>query len=147
MNIDTQEYLVASSLERDYMLQAKEERLNRLLDDFDCPPLFLDDEEFETFSNHLERVGLMPKEFYDIGFVLEMGAKKYTPNGWLDKNGVSQDRKSTYASMHRHLSQSLAGIDLDDESGQDHLLHLACRALMLYTRKKRNIVHELDEGK
>lgn len=83
----------------------------------------------------------VPKEMEDWKKVLEMGAKKYTPNNWLEKEGKNCDEKSMHASMFRHLaeSSSMGSCALDKESNLDPLLHLACRALMLYTRRQKGI--------
>lgn len=87
----------------------------------------------------------IPQEMYDWTDVLEMGAKKYGANNWLEPDGKNANEKNTHASMFRHLAKSSAGIINDEESGLDHLLHVACRALMLYTRRKRNIIHKEDK--
>jgi len=78
----------------------------------------------------------LPKEFLDVVKVLEMGAKKYGANSWL--KGEHFDSKSNHESMFRHLSKSLCCKDKDSESDLDHLLHLACRALMEYTLRRRD---------
>lgn len=84
-------------------------------------------------------------DFLDFMEVLEMGAAKYKPNGWLDADGNGTSHKEMHASMFRHLASSSAGIINDGESGLDHLLHVATRALMLYTRRKRGIIHPKDD--
>lgn len=81
----------------------------------------------------------MPPEFYDVMKIVEMGAKKHGKDTWLDKDNPSLETKANYASMCRHAAQSFCGEEIDEESGEDHLLHLACRSLMKYTRKKRGI--------
>lgn len=83
--------------------------------------------------------GLWQPEFYDVIKVLEMGAKKHGANNWLDPNGKKADHKSMHDSMFHHLAESFSGSRKDTESGLDPLLHLACRALMSYTRKKRGL--------
>jgi hypothetical protein len=83
-------------------------------------------------------------EFNDFYRIIEMGAKKYERNNWLEKNGKSTSHKDIHASMFRHLANSQANNRLDIESGEDHLLHLICRAMMCYTRLKRNLVHPDD---
>lgn len=81
----------------------------------------------------------LPKEFLDVVKVLEFGAEKYESNGWLEPNAHKMDHKSNHDSMFHHLASSFSGDRLDNESGLDHLLHLACRALMQYTREKRSV--------
>lgn len=78
-----------------------------------------------------------PAEFTDVFKVLDFGASKYAPNDWLREDCPGMSHKDNCASMFRHLSKHVADIELDDESNLDHLLHIACRALMAYTRKKR----------
>lgn len=86
---------------------------------------------------------LIPKEFYDVNLVLLNGARKYGRDTYLQEEDYHLNFEDNCASMFRHLAKHTAGIDNDEESGLDHLLHLACRSLMLYTRKKRG----LDYGK
>lgn len=83
-------------------------------------------------------------EFFDLHQVLLMGAKKYDPDGYLEPNGKRTSRKEYHDSTFHHLALSYAGVDLDDESGLDHLLHAATNCLMLYTRKKRGIYNDKD---
>lgn len=85
------------------------------------------------------------KEFFDVDRVLKMGAEKYKADGWLDPDGHGTSHKSMHDSMFHHLAQSYAGIRNDNESKLDHLLHVACRALMLYTRHKRLINNPKDK--
>jgi hypothetical protein len=82
----------------------------------------------------------LPPELFDFIKVIEMGASKYEADGWLKPDGVGTSEKEMHASMSRHLAHSFANPDkLDLDSDLDHLLHLACRALMLYTRRVRSI--------
>jgi hypothetical protein len=80
-----------------------------------------------------------PIEMEDWIDVYEMGAEKHGLDNWLKPNGKTSSHKDMHASMFRHLAESSAGIRADKESGLDPLLHLACRALMCYTRIKRGI--------
>jgi hypothetical protein len=86
----------------------------------------------------------LPQEFNDYKEILEMGARKYGNLNWLKADGTKSSHTDMHASMFRHLAESSAGIREDHESGMDPLLHLACRALMMYTRLQRNIVHKDD---
>ena len=88
---------------------------------------------------------LRVREFDDIDLVLEMGAKKHGAVNWLQPDGKKSSMQDMHMSMIRHLTQSYLGIRKDEESGLDHLLHLACRALMMYTLLKRGI-RENQEG-
>lgn len=84
-----------------------------------------------------------PEEFKDVYKVLEIGAKKYGPNSWLE--GKHFNHRDNHASMSRHLAEAYMKKDKDEESGLDPLLHLACRALMEYTVKHRKIRRDTGE--
>jgi hypothetical protein len=86
----------------------------------------------------------LPKEFLDVKKVLEFGARKYSENGWLKPNAHKMNHTHNVISMTNHLEEHECGSQSDHESGLDPLLHLACRALMRYTRKQRGIEHEKD---
>jgi hypothetical protein len=87
---------------------------------------------------------LWKKEFYDFYKVIEMGAKKYDADGWLAPDGKGTSHKQMHDSMFHHLAKSYSGVRLDDESQLDHLLHVATRAMMLYTRLRREIKNPQD---
>lgn len=80
----------------------------------------------------------IPSEMLDFKQVLEFGASKYGANSWL--KGLHFNAKDNHASMSRHLAEAYCGFDKDHESDLDPLLHLACRALMQYTMKKRELI-------
>lgn len=88
----------------------------------------------------------IPLELLDFVKIIKMGAEKYALNGWLEADGKKCSEKDMHSSMLRHLIQSLMeGKDAKDhESNLDPLLHLACRALMLYTRRQKGIIHPED---
>lgn len=81
----------------------------------------------------------IPPEFADVAEPLAHGARKYGDGGtgWLD--GKNFSHRNNHASMCRHLAEHYMGVDADHETGLDPLLHLACRALMAYTMKKRGL--------
>lgn len=80
----------------------------------------------------------LPEEFGDVLLVMQEGAKKYPPgDGWL--MGKAFSHRSNHASMCRHLAEHYMKVDKDHDTGLDPLLHLACRALMMYTLKKRGL--------
>jgi hypothetical protein len=85
----------------------------------------------------------VPEEFLDTLKVLEMGAKKYGANSWL--SGRHFDVHKNHKSMSHHLLESYREIRQDHESGLDPLLHLACRALMEYTLRKRGRISKDGE--
>jgi len=88
-----------------------------------------------------------PPELDDWKAVLRMGAEKHGANNWLEPNGKKSSHNDMHASMSRHLEESWKGEMHDKESGLHPLLHLASRALMMYTRSKRGIIHEDDTNK
>ena len=86
-----------------------------------------------------------PIEFLDVMQVLIQGAQKHGNNNWLESNGKKSSVKEMHDSMFHHLAESYGNHRVDQESGFYPLLHLACRALMLYTRYKRQLVHLTDK--
>ena len=97
----------------------------------------------------------VPEEFNDYLKVMEMGANKHGADNWLEPNGSKSSFKQMHDSMFHHLAESFAaGLELegsfkiklreDSESGLDPLLHVICRAQMMYTRLKRGIKHKDD---
>lgn len=98
-----------------------------------------------TKINRNELIPLFP-EFQDVFKVLEFGLSKYkgSPKAWLDPAAPRMSHKQNHDSMFHHLAESFTGHDSDPESGLHPLLHLACRALMEYTRIQKGIRHELD---
>ena len=101
----------------------------------------------QAWANKVNREALrLPAEMEDWKKILEAGAKKYGANNWLEADGKNSDEKSMHASLFRHLAKSSANPgSLDEDSGLDHLLNVACRALMLYTRRRKGIVHKEDK--
>jgi len=78
--------------------------------------------------------------------IFEIGAKKYARGNWLEPGGKRSSEKDMHDSMFHHLAQSFAMPGSKDaESGEDHLLHLITRAIMLYTRRVRGIFHPDDQ--
>lgn len=87
----------------------------------------------------------VPEEFFDFLDIIDIGAKKYAPNNWLEPDGMRSSHKDMHDSIFHHIAESYSGFREDQQSGKDPLLHAACRILMLYTRKKRGIKHSNDE--
>lgn len=81
----------------------------------------------------------IPEEFLDLVKVVENGAKKHGAGTWLEGTNPSLQHSSNHNSMFHHLADSYSKLEADKDSGLDPLLHLACRAMMAYTRKKRGI--------
>lgn len=71
--------------------------------------------------------------------VLEMGAVKYGKHNW--RKGLHWQRVIDAA--FRHLNSFNAGIDLDDESGLNHLDHAMC--CLMFLREYYALHPELDD--
>lgn len=84
---------------------------------------------------------LWHEDFNDLMKVLEFGAEKHGAHNWLHAQGKKSSHGEMCDSMFHHLAEAYSGRKKDEESGLNPLLHLACRALMLYTRQK-NGIHE-----
>jgi len=67
--------------------------------------------------------------------VLEMGAKKYSPDNW--KKGL--DLKEVQESMQRHLASLMDGETHDKESGELHMGHIMCNAMFWVYHYNKNI--------
>jgi hypothetical protein len=94
----------------------------------------------------------VPKEFQDYKQIMEMGAKKHGADNWLKADGKKSSFKNMHDSMFHHLAESYAqgewaSVRGDLESELDPLLHLICRAQMMYTRLKQGIAHPEDMRK
>jgi len=90
-------------------------------------------------TNKRESTQEMFKEaLADMEAVTDLGGRKYGYSSWKNPDNPSLQHKSNCASMHRHLSAiTVDEYSIDSESKQHHTLHLAWRALALYTRLKR----------
>lgn len=60
--------------------------------------------------------------------VLEMGANKYSVDGWKE---VPDAERRYLDALYRHLWAFQSGEEFDPESGLSHLAHLACNSLFL----------------
>lgn len=83
------------------------------------------------------------EEFLDVIEVILKGRVKHG-DSWLKADGATMSLNENCSSLFRHLAKKQAGETLDKESNLDHDLHIACRALMSYTRKKRKLAHSKD---
>lgn len=109
----------------------------------------------ERFDLPSEAIQLDMLDYFKI---IALGARKYKMNNWLDRDGKRCREKEMHDSMFHHLAESFSHAQnsierfnsinhcliVDKESGLDPLLHLMCRAGMLYTRRKRSIQHPSD---
>lgn len=76
------------------------------------------------YDGEKPKVGLVPPlALLEVAKVLTFGAKKYSPNNW--KKIEDLQSRYTDASL-RHILDHMLGIDLDEESGLDHLAHAIC---------------------
>lgn len=100
--------------------------------------LYVDTKDEEDLYNYME------PEFLDFLKVLKMGALKHGNANWLSIDGKKSSHKDMHDSMFHHLAKSFVNQRIDEESGLDHLLHLASRSLMAYTLIKRGIKHNED---
>lgn len=101
--------------------------------------------DFNNFPDNVRNNFSTPEEMQDFIKVLQFGIDKgYEPDNWLLPNGKRCSEKDMHDSMFHHLAESFIK-GKDKESGLDPLLHLACRALMLYTRRQKGIVHDEDK--
>ncbi len=83
-------------------------------------------------------------EFFHTIKVLESGAAKHGDVNWMLPAGNTMAHKVNHNSMFHHLADSYANIRQDTDSKLDPLLHLACRAMLEYTRIQRGLVHPED---
>jgi hypothetical protein len=67
-----------------------------------------------------------------VARVLTYGASKYSAWCWAD----GMDWSRLIGGMHRHLGAWSAGEDLDPETGESHLLHLACGCMMAWMHQR-----------
>lgn len=73
------------------------------------------------------RWDLMPlREMEQVVEVFTYGAQKYGDRNW--EKGIALDR--LYAAAMRHITAKQKGIEVDEESGLDHLAHATANLLM-----------------
>lgn len=63
--------------------------------------------------------------------ILMMGEKKYGRDNWRDGLNDVDAQRRIFSAMLRHLTLLQRGETLDQESGEHHMLHVACNALFL----------------
>lgn len=71
----------------------------------------------------------------EIANVFGFGAQKYAAFNWTG----GFDHRRLYDAMLRHTFASLAGENVDSESGRDHLAHAGCCILMLLSHRLRGL--------
>lgn len=67
--------------------------------------------------------------------VMTMGANKYGDYNWLK----GMDWSRLYDAQSRHMNAWVRGINIDDESGLNHLAHAAANCLMLLEYELRKL--------
>lgn len=73
------------------------------------------------------RLSLVPPDWIQaVGRVLDKGLKKYRRDNWRDGAPPTEYMDS----LMRHYCAFMRGEDLDGESGEPHLAHIAVNALM-----------------
>jgi len=72
---------------------------------------------------------LPPYALTEIAKVFTIGAKKYSDWNYLKDGGLETSR--VYAALLRHLFAWYSGESLDPETGESHLTHAGCCAMML----------------
>lgn len=74
------------------------------------------------------RYSLIPvKGLADVGKVLTFGAEKYEAESWRE----IEDKSRYMDALIRHVEQFRAGEIMDEESGLNHMAHVAVNALFL----------------
>lgn len=85
----------------------------------------------------LARFDLVPPDFlWGLAELFGWGAAaKYAERNW--ERGY--EWRKAISALHRHLAQWQAGEDVDDESGQSHLLHAAFHLAVLFSFQERGL--------
>lgn len=78
---------------------------------------------------------LTPEFILGMGDVLADSEKNKGARGWEEN---PKNLLSHYGSIQRHLNKWRMGVQYDEESGKSHLLHAACRIMMLYSLEYRH---------
>ncbi len=95
-------------------------------------------------ADYYSRGFTIPSEFFDFLEVFAMGAKKHGSDNWLEMEGSKCSHKDMCASAFRHAAEMSTGQQADHESGLHPALHLAARAVMEYTRRKKGLYTQSD---
>ena len=81
--------------------------------------------KFDQDKVRMELLPVLPLEA--VARVLTIGARKYDQDNW--RKGFDYSR--TYGAAQRHLSDWYKGIDLDDDTSENHLAHAICNLMFL----------------
>ena len=66
-----------------------------------------------------------------ISRILEMGAAKYSRDNWREGCDDPDAQRRITGAMLRHYAALQRGETIDPESGESHVLHMACNAVFL----------------
>lgn len=91
--------------------------------------------KFDSDKPNLDLVlGQFCNALIAVGDIGTFGAKKYSPNGWLE---VANAEERYSSAMLRHYCDSKIGNEYDSESDMLHLAHLAWNALAILELRLR----------
>ncbi len=90
--------------------------------------------EGRKYDTSKPRMDLLPFDALEkVAAVLAFGAAKYGDNNWRLVEPVSRYE----AAMLRHYAAHQRGEEIDPESGQSHLAHMATNALFILAKAKK----------
>lgn len=99
--------------------------------------------EFMKYDTDKPRVSLVdPMFILGTAEVLTFGAKKYEVNNW--KKLPYKELWRVQDSLLRHTMSYLDGEYIDEESGLEHLKHIACNVMFLLHHENRQILKDMD---
>jgi hypothetical protein len=100
---------------------------------FDLKPLPVELTKHDTEKRMVQL--LEPEFILGLADVLTFGAKKYNPDNW--KQGTNWRR--IFGSKMRHSLDWYRGIDIDPETGINHLLHDGINTMFLWYFQQNGI--------
>lgn len=113
--------------------------------DLDTEPKMRDNisEIGKKYDNEKPRTDLLPpRALMEVAKVLGFGAEKYGPENWRKVESLQE--RYTGAAL-RHIFDHMAGLELDDETGRDHIAHAICCLLFKLEDTLRNEENQ-EEG-
>lgn len=98
--------------------------------------------KFLKADNDKVRMSLVDPLFVEgTAEVLTFGAKKYEANNW--KKLEYKELYRIKDSLLRHIYSYLDGEYIDEESGLEHLKHIACNVMFLLHHENKKIEEDL----
>jgi hypothetical protein len=86
------------------------------------------------------QLGLIPTGAQTaVARVMELGAKKYGPYNW---RYIPIGHMAYLHALKRHLEDAINGIDIDPESGEPHLAHVAAGAMIVLDAASKGTLKE-----